>query len=118
MELKDLVRHVPAYGVSDAVNRSTGFLLVPLYTRVLSREDYGALALLYSVLAFAGVLYTLGMSGAFLREFTPAGEVERREVFSTALWLLGGCGLALSATLWALCGRISAVLGQTVFRNY
>jgi len=111
VKLRSLVRHMSVYGVSDAVNRATGFFLIPLYTRMLPKEDYGSLALLYSVLAFAGVLYTWGISGAFLRDFTPAEEGERREVFSTTLGFLGGCGLLLSGAIWAFRGRIGALLG-------
>ncbi|HID11798.1 MAG TPA: hypothetical protein EYP17_10950 [Candidatus Latescibacteria bacterium] len=111
MQLRSLVRHISVYGLSDAVNRATGFLLIPLYARVLPREDYGILALLYSILAFAGVLYTWGISGAFLRDFTPADERERREVFSTTLGFLAGCGLLLSGAIWCFGKGVGVLLG-------
>jgi len=111
VQLGSLVRHISVYGLSDAVNRATGFLLIPLYARVLSKEDYGTLALFYSILAFAGVLYSWGISGAFLRDFTPADEEERREVFSTTLGFLAGCGLLFSGAIWCFGKEVGALLG-------
>lgn len=98
--LRQLARDSVVYGVSTVVQRLLTFLLTPLYTNVLAPAEFGDVAQLYSVMAFATVLATAGFDQAFMRywvEYRP-----REQVLSAALAGATGssllvCGLGLLA---------------------
>ena len=47
--VKDLSTGVAIYGAGDAAINVVNFLLLPVYVRVLSTTDYGALLILISI---------------------------------------------------------------------
>lgn len=109
-QIKRLARHSAVYGVSDALNRSIGFLLMPLYTRLLSDGDIGLITLGYLFVAFVGIFYFWGLNNAFLRYFvTEERSDERGVLFSTLYGFLFGLSLVLSACLWAFPEPISSL---------
>ena len=63
--LQKLMRQTAVYGLSSIVARLLNYLLVPLYTRLLSPDEYGIVTEMYSYVAFLIVLYTYGMETAF-----------------------------------------------------
>src|SRR5437762_4971560 len=88
-KIRRLVSHVVIYGFGNAGTRVVGFLLVPVYSRYLTPEDYGVLAL---VTMFGQVLYTfmnMGQSSALFRTYYRHDDPEERNtVITTSLWLI------------------------------
>lgn len=88
-KIKRLGSHVIIYGFGNAGTRIVGFLLIPVYSRYLTPEDYGVLAL---VTMFAQVLYTfmnMGQSSALFRTYFRHDDPEARQtVITTSLWLI------------------------------
>ena len=77
------------YAVGSLLNRGLAFLLLPIYTRYLPQEEYGALDLFN---AFSGVLFAillLGMPSALTKVFHRDcdSDEERSTALSTALLL-------------------------------
>ncbi|MBM3265014.1 MAG: oligosaccharide flippase family protein [candidate division Zixibacteria bacterium] len=93
--LERLTRHSALYGLSDVLGRSLTFLLVPLYTHVMTTEAYGHVALIYGFIALMNVVFTFGMDAAFLR-FYMLEETHRRQILSTALLTMTGVSFALA----------------------
>jgi O-antigen/teichoic acid export membrane protein len=60
------------YGVLGSLSRVAGILLIPLYTRTLSIEDYGALDVLISLNALFVILAGLQTESAVMREYQDA----------------------------------------------
>lgn len=109
--LKRLARHTAVYGVGDLLGRAVSFLLVPLYTRRLTPAENGLIGVAFTFIAFAGILYSLGLNQALLRYFGGAeDEAERRRTFSSALFATGAASLALSVALWAGADRIARLM--------
>ncbi len=73
------------YGLGDAIIKAIAFFLIPLYTKVLTTEQVGDIALLnYTEMTLLLVL-TLGLASAVFKFYHEgATESERRRVFSTA----------------------------------
>lgn len=75
------------YTVPTILSRGLGVLLVPLYTRVLSVEDYGSLDLLTTFGALVALTIPLEISQGVARFYAAEGDLNRRRQFaSTALW--------------------------------
>ena len=101
--LKRLTKHSVVYGISHIVTRSVGFLLLPLYTNTFERAEYGVAALIFTFLAIATIIYTMGVDSAFLRYYILDESAEkRRATFSTAFWTV--LFLATGFSLFLLTG--------------
>ena len=81
--LKKLAGQTAIYGLSSIIGRLLNYLLVPLYTRCFSTEQYGEVTTLYAYVAFLVVILTYGMETAFFR-FSQK-EQDKKSVYSTTL---------------------------------
>ena len=64
--VKDLSTGVAIYGAGDAAINVVNFLLLPIYVRVLSTADYGALLILISIETLLKVINRWGVDGVVL----------------------------------------------------
>ena len=97
--LKSLAKDTAVYGLSSIVGRFLNYLLVPLYTAVLSAASggYGVVANVYAYTALILVLLTFGMETGFFR-FANKQDENPQKVYANALVFVGG----LSFLFWAL----------------
>jgi O-antigen/teichoic acid export membrane protein len=76
-------RNWVVYGISSVASRLVGVLLLPVYTRVLTPEEYGIRAMVTLGVDIVGMLCSLGISVAMARFYAGEGEQRRREAVST-----------------------------------
>ena len=110
--LKHLSKGVAIYGAGDAAVTVVNFLLLPGYVRVLTQAEFGALALIVAIEAYAKVINRWGLDGAFMRCYPEREDgVSRQNMASTILWFMGLVnGLLLGVTLGS-AGRLAALIG-------
>ena len=92
--------HSIVYGSADVAIQAVNFLLLPIYTRVLSPAEYGALAVLLLFEAFLKPVHRLGLGASFIRfyyDYDDAGD--RKTLGGTVLLLLAGLNAGLLALL-------------------
>lgn len=82
--LRKLAGQTAIYGVSSIVGRLLNYMLVPFYTRIFSREQFGVVTEMYAFVAFLVVLLTYGMETAFFRYSSKTGQPAR--VYATVLF--------------------------------
>ena len=82
--LKQLASETAIYGLSTILARVVNFLLVPLYTTVLSRSDYGVVTEFLSYIAILQVVLALGLETGCFRYATIKEINHSSRVFSTA----------------------------------
>ncbi|HBO90184.1 MAG TPA: hypothetical protein DD460_05485, partial [Acidobacteria bacterium] len=70
------------YGSADVAVLGINFILLPLYTRVLSPAEYGALALLLVVEALLKPLYRWGLDTSFLRLYYDYSSPDDRQTLA------------------------------------
>jgi O-antigen/teichoic acid export membrane protein len=118
-ELKRLASGSLIYGIGGILQRFMGLLLLPFFTRVLSPQDYGVLALIGLVsIAFTG-LFNLGTGNSMAILYFREEDKSSRPtiIWSNALLLLGN-SLLLTAVLVFSAPWISELLFQTtVYAN-
>ncbi len=96
-------RQLVAYGSADVAVLIVNFLLLPVYTRVLSTREYGAFALLLVCEAFFKPLFRWGLDTAYVRFYYDCPtEAERRTLGATVAAFLVAANGALLAVLLAL----------------
>ncbi len=89
-----LVKDTAIYGLSSIVGRFLNYLLVPLYTAVLSAESggYGVVSNVYAYTALILVFLTFGMETGFFR-FANKSDEDAGKVYSNTLLFVGTLSL-------------------------
>ena len=90
------------YFLAGAGQQAVGFLLLPLYTNVLSPADYGVLEILNTTGLIALMIFNLGLPSAIMKCYHRdcRSDDDRRSILTTALaiaipFLVVGCALLI-----------------------
>lgn len=93
--LGTLGKETLAYGIASAINRSISILLIPLYTRVFTTEEYGTIGVILPLVALLNVLVS-GLDNAAGRWFFEyQEEQERQQVIASWFWFQVGVSVPL-----------------------
>jgi len=97
------------YTITSILQKGIGFFLLPIYTRYLSPEDYGILAVVNSLKGFLVIFFMLSLHGAMTRFYYQYREhpEELQEFWGTILTFI----LFLSLTL----GSLLLIFGKIIF---
>lgn len=99
-KIKELTKDTAVYGISHIIGRFFNFLLVPFYTNVFDKAQFGDFSLIYAYLSFFNVLFIYGMDAAFLK-YTSLSEGEgKRDTFSTPLIFVTLTSIILTSVLF------------------
>ena len=103
-----LARNSLGYLLASIIPAFLGVILLPLYTRFLTPDDYGITATAASVTAFLAAFYQLGLMGAYSRFYFDfrhdATELKRH--ISTIAIFLGLYGLLLTLLVTTTLGGV------------
>lgn len=113
-EMKGVGRHAAVYGLGILMSKVVAFVMLPIYTRYLTTDDYGVMALIEMTLDVIAIVAGAQLALGIFRFYHKAtSELERDAVVSTAV-----LGLAVS---YAVVGGIALVsapfLSDLVFGN-
>jgi len=108
--LKQLAGQTMIYGLSTILARIINFLLVPIYTRVLSPENYGVVTEFMAYIAVLQVVLVLGLETGCFR-FANKEGVDPRKVYSSAFVTVFSVGAAFLALMLAFANPIASALG-------
>jgi O-antigen/teichoic acid export membrane protein len=100
----DTIKGAVTLGISSSLVTAVGFLLIPLYTRYLSVEEFGLLGLISLTMSLASAIFSFGLNSAIFRSyFDYEDQASRRKLIGTALIMavLAGTGLVVLATFSA-----------------
>lgn len=114
--LKQLAGETAIYGLSTILARVINFLLVPLYTRVLTQSEYGVATEFLAYIAILQVVLVLGLETGCFRFATKDG-VNKSSIFSSAFAttsLLSGLFFAL---MIIFADPISSSMGYAGYSN-
>lgn len=80
--IKSLIGQTAIYGVSSIIGRFINYLLVPLYTYVFVKYEYGVVTELTAYVGFLLIVLTYGMETGLFR-FSQQKDFSKQEVYST-----------------------------------
>ncbi len=109
-KLKELSKDTAIYGISTMVGRFLTFLLVPLYTNVFVKSDYGVVVNIYFFIAVMNVVFIYGMDSAFLKYSSKIKIGDKKDNFSTPYLSVIIVGVILFFTVLLLKFDLSAIL--------
>lgn len=95
--LRHLVKDSAIYAVGTIASRLVGFIMIPVYTRVLTPADYGIIETIVRLVDIIGLFLALGLAEALLRHYYIAKDEEDRKrlvgtvfTLNLAVVLVGG----------------------------
>lgn len=80
---KKLLQQTAIYGLATVIPRMFSFLLVPLYTGLLDKAEYGKLSIVFAWMIFFNVILAYGMETAFFRFYN--SEKNKESVVETTI---------------------------------
>ncbi len=111
VHLRQLSVQTLIYGIGGAVTRVAALLLLPIYTRILTPEDYGKLAIVTLVTTVVGLILDSGQRSAFFRfYFQSETPYARRTLTGTVLIYLLLLAAAILLPLVLFLSRIAMPL--------
>ncbi len=96
--LKKLAGETLIYGLSSILGRMLYFLLTPLHTTVLNKQEYGQITELFSYTAFLIVFFTLRLEMAYFRY--ASDKDSNAKTYGTVLHSVTFIALLLGGCLW------------------
>ena len=119
MSLRHVSRHWLVYGLGFVANRLVGFLLLPLYTRYLTPEDYGIKAMVVAGVDMVGIFLSFGLRTAMIRFASDTSRGVRREAVSTALALfVGVLGGGVTLAVWQSEALSALIFGDAAYAPF
>jgi O-antigen/teichoic acid export membrane protein len=110
-QIKRLVAHSGVYGMGLVVQAVLGVLLLPLYTRYLTRADYGAIETVVAGTSLLAVVLGGGITSAFFRFYSRSADPAwRLRVVRTSVWFTMATATLGSLAVVALAVPISDAL--------
>lgn len=101
------------FAAAVVLPRATGFLSLPIYTRLLGPEDFGRFELLTSISALLYAACLLGLDFAMSVRFYTQAETQRRRDGASALAAALGASLVTTAVLLGLAGVLGPLTLQS-----
>ena len=87
---KKIISHASIYMFGDILRRSVSLIMLPIYTRYLTPEDYGVVELLSMIIDFASIIFGAQVGQAIFRYYcTARSEEEKKSIISSSLFLSG-----------------------------
>lgn len=108
--MKRFFKDFMIYGMASVIGKMAALLLMPIYTGILSKEEYGAMTLLLVCYGIISLFSNLNIHSGIARDYFEDG-VHRKKLVSTGFYsilsisLLVCAGMLLSRRFW-----MSAVL--------
>lgn len=109
-KLKQLSKETAIYGASTIVGRFLNFLLVPFYTNIFDRTEFGIYTYVYSVLAFLNIVYIYGMDASFMKYSSEVEGEDKKRAFSTPFLFVAGTSVLLTVVSLLFYGNINGLL--------
>lgn len=94
-----LIRNTLVYALGNALPRAGVFLLLPIYTTLMTPSGVGIFSLVLSLATLLAIVFRLGQEPALLRLHFVYDASRRHLLYATTLWLTIGVALAASTVL-------------------
>lgn len=88
MSLQKLSIDTIVYGFGNIASRFINLLLVPFYTRYLTTEDYGILAILGTISLLGQQIFSLGLGASLGIEYFKSDLSNRHKIINNSLFIL------------------------------
>lgn len=109
-QVTKLARHSVIYGIGSSLGMAGSFLLIPLYTHMLSPAEYGVMELLYRAAEILMLVMMMGVRQAYLRFYFDGKQDEewQKTVTGTTILFVGLSSLVVILVAYPFTGMVHA----------
>lgn len=108
-QLRKLAGHSLIYSLVNALTKFINFLLLPLYTRLLSESEYGTQDLVLTTISLIGIVSVLGMDAAGHRWYWDSEDpILRKRTISSWVWCQLSLTFIFATAIWLLADVFAA----------
>ncbi|MBK9091431.1 MAG: oligosaccharide flippase family protein [Anaerolineae bacterium] len=109
--LRQLAGESLVYGLSGIISRFLSILLVPLYTRIFSPEDYGVMSLVSTTMAVVAIFVVLALDNSAHRWYWDAEDTaDRKSTLASWAWCQIGISVLFAAAIFAVSDRLGLII--------
>ena len=113
-QLRKLAGHSLMYSLVNALTKFINFLLLPLYTRLLTESEYGTQDLVLTTLSLIGIISVLGMDAAGHRWYWDSEDLTlRKRTIASWAWCQLSVTFVFALIIWAMAD----VLATSIIEN-
>nr|MCW1968824.1 oligosaccharide flippase family protein [Anaerolineae bacterium] len=113
-QLRKLAGHSLIYSLVNALTKFINFLLLPLYTRLLSESEYGTQDLVLTTISLIGIVSVLGMDAAGHRWYWDSEDpILRKRTISSWVW----CQLSVTFIFATVILLLADVFAAHIIEN-
>jgi O-antigen/teichoic acid export membrane protein len=87
-ELKFLLSHSSIYGLGTVISRLVAFLLLPLYTRYLTPQDYGMIEIIDITSGLIGIVVSVGIATGMSRFYYESDDIVKRNLVVSTTYII------------------------------
>ena len=95
--MKAFFKDFMIYGLASVISKIAAVLLMPVYTSILTREEYGAMAMMVSMKGIIDIVSNLNIHSGIARDYYEK-DINRKVLISTGFWSI----LILSVTIMSV----------------
>lgn len=111
MTVRALARGSAIYAAGNLLARLGGFVLLPIYLQLMTRDEFGIVALATSITGLLTIVYRLGLDGALMRMHFDTRDQERPALYRTIMLAT----LATAAVLSIVLGFVVGPFFEQIF---
>ena len=87
-QIKKLGKQSVIYGLGGILTQIVGILLIPIYSRYLTPEDYGVVQILLVTAGFLSIVMELGFKTALFRSVMHDETHDKQTIYSAAFYTM------------------------------
>jgi O-antigen/teichoic acid export membrane protein len=86
-KIRELSKNITVYGLGDVAVSIVNFLLLGIYVKYFSAEDYGVIGILGGLEVIAKIVFRFGLDGSFMRFFYDCKDEDSRRRLASTIFL-------------------------------
>jgi len=113
-KFKHLIKHSIVYGVSNVASKASGIILLPIYTKYFSVEEFGRLGLLTAIITIMIQIVVLGQGQSLIRFINEEKNDEKRKSILFSISIL----VFIVTLVFIFIGEMSANVFAGILGDY
>lgn len=109
-KLRSLASDTLIYGLFMIIGRFLTFMLTPLYTNYMPKEEVGEVIYFYTLISFINIVNSFGMESAYFRFYEQDAQKSHGTAYTLSFLTIGLVSLITSAAVFIFAEPIAPVL--------
>ena len=111
--MKDFLKAFFSFGLATSIEKLLGFVILPIYTRVFNKNEYGMIDMIGTIVSIASIFGLLQLETSLQRYYYEYKGKRRKLLTTNIYFAIGGCSVLIGLLIFILAPNISLKLFKT-----